>query len=202
MDSLNTFVEAIPHIQTKAITKVHATDDEKLNWLEKAIVESYRQLKDQFNTETHSEVVTKISKLGFNSFVEDAEIRYIKNMDGKYFDAFAANLVSGLDVDASTRTKIQEYLEMVPFTDIGQWNMFRTMYNVNQVSNANYICLMTFQDENNKFSIYTVQMKNSFEIAPDILIVRDSKSSWGGLFQKSTERIERIPHAMTPLDLQ
>jgi hypothetical protein len=45
-------------------------------------------------------------------------------------------------------------------------------------------------------------MKNSFEFAPDILIVRDSKSSWGGLFKKSNERIERIPHSMTPVDLQ
>ena len=80
--------------------------------------------------------------------------------------------------------------------------MFRTMYNVNQVSNANYICLMTFQDENGKLSIYSVQMKNSFEVAPDILIVRDSKSSWGGIFKQSNERIERIPHAMTPVDLQ
>lgn len=48
----------------------------------------------------------KITNLGFNSFVEDAEIKYIKNMDGKYFDAFTLNLVSGLDVDDSTRTKI------------------------------------------------------------------------------------------------
>jgi hypothetical protein len=202
VDQLNNFVEAIPHIQAKAITKVHATEDEKTNWLDKAIVESYRQMKAQFDGEVHSEVVKKISKLGFNSFVEDAEIKYIKNMDGKYFNAFAANLVAGLDVDHQTASKIQEYLEMVPFTDIGQWNMFRSMYNVNQVSNANYICLMTFQDENGKFSIYTVQMRNSFEVAPDILIVRDSKSSWGGLFKQSKERIERIPHAMTPVDLQ
>ncbi len=71
-----------------------------MNWLEKAIVESYRLMKNQFDTETHSEVVKKISKLGFNSFVEDVEIKYIKNMDGKYFDAFAANLVAGLDVDS------------------------------------------------------------------------------------------------------
>lgn len=123
-------------------------------------------------------------------------------MDGKYFDAFAANLVNGFDVDATTRAKLQEYMQMVPFTDIGQWNMFRSMYNVNKVSNANYICMMTFQDENNKFSVYTVQMRNSFEIAPDILIVRDSKSSWGGLFKETKERVERIPHAMTPVDLQ
>lgn len=71
-----------------------------MNWLEKAIVESYKQLKAEFDVQTHSEVVQKISKLSFNSFVEDAEIRYIKNMDGKYFDAFAANLVLSLDVDA------------------------------------------------------------------------------------------------------
>jgi len=61
---------------------------------------------------------------------------------------------------------------------------------------------MTFQDKNGKFSIYIVLMKNSFEVSPDILIMRDSKSSWGGLFKKSNERIERIPHSMTPLDLQ
>lgn len=91
---------------------------------------------------------------------------------------------------------------MVPFTEIGQWNMMRTMYNADQVSNANYICLMTFRDENEKYSIYTVQMKNSFEIAPDILILRDSKSSFGGLFSMTSERVERIPHAMTPVDLQ
>ena len=152
--------------------------------------------------QTHSEVVKKITNLGFNTFSEDAEIKYIKNMDGKYFDAFSQNLVNGLDVDEETRKKVKEYMFMVPFTEIGQWNMMRTMFNVNQVSNANYLCLMTYINEDNKYSIYTVQMKNSFEIAPDILIVRDSKSSWGGLFSESTERIERIPHAMTPVDLQ
>jgi hypothetical protein len=61
---------------------------------------------------------------------------------------------------------------------------------------------MTYINEENKYSIYQVQMKNSFEIAPDILIMRDSKSSFGGMFKKTSERVERIPHAMTPLDLQ
>ena len=63
-------------------------------------------MKAQFDSEVHSEVVKKISKLGFNLFVEDAEIKYIKNMDGKYFNAFAASLVSGLDVDYLTASKI------------------------------------------------------------------------------------------------
>lgn len=61
---------------------------------------------------------------------------------------------------------------------------------------------MTYIDENGKYSIYSAQMKNSFVIAPDILILRESKSSWGGLFSKSGEKIYQIPHTMTPVDLQ
>ncbi len=71
---------------------------------------------------------------------------------------------------------------MVPNTENGQWNMYRTMYKVNKLSNANYFCIMSYLDANAKYSLYTVQMKNSFNIAPDILIVKESKSSFGGLF--------------------
>jgi len=94
-------------------------------------------------------------------------------MDGKFFVAYSQNLVNGLDVNEETRAKVKEFMYMVPFTEIGQWNMMRTMFNVNEVSNANYLCLMTYINEENKYSIYQVQMKNSFEIAPDILIMRD-----------------------------
>ena len=45
-------------------------------------------------------------------------------------------------------------------------------------------------------------MNNNFEIAPDLLIMRDSKSILGGMFGSSRERIERVPHSMTPDDLQ
>jgi hypothetical protein len=71
---------------------------------------------------------------------------------------------------------------MVPNAESGQWNMYRTMYKVNKLSNANYFCIMSYLDPNGKFSLYTVQMRNSFVIAPDILIVKESKSSFGGLF--------------------
>ena len=107
-----------------------------------------------------------------------------------------------LTIDEVNRGKIREYLDFVPYTDVGQWNMMRSMYNANAQSDANYICLMTYRDEQDRISVYTVNMNNSFQVAPDILIVRNSKSSWGGLFSKSTERVERIPHAMTPQDLQ
>jgi hypothetical protein len=64
-------------------------------------------MKEQFEGETHTDVVKKITDLGYNSFVEDAEIKYIKNIDGKYFDAYSQNLVNGLNVDEDTRVKVK-----------------------------------------------------------------------------------------------
>lgn len=56
---------------------------------------------------------------------------------------------------------------MVPYAENGQWNMYRTVYKVNKLSNANYFAIMSCIDSNGNYSLYTVQMKNSFNIAPD-----------------------------------
>ena len=75
--------ETVPQIEDEEITRVMATDEEKLNWLERAVIESYKNLKAQFDGQAKREVVRKITRLGFNSFVEDAEIKFIKNMQGE-----------------------------------------------------------------------------------------------------------------------
>lgn len=91
---------------------------------------------------------------------------------------------------------------MVPYAENGQWNMYRTVYKVNKLSNANYFAIMSCIDSNGNYSLYTVQMKNSFNIAPEILVVRESKSSFGGLFGSKSDKIITIPRSMTPVDLQ
>ncbi len=63
--------------------------------------------------------------------MEDAEIKFIKNLKGEFFPAFADNLIAGLQVDETNKEKIRQYLDFVPYTDIGQWNMMRSMYNAN-----------------------------------------------------------------------
>jgi hypothetical protein len=82
VNGMSLFVEALPHIQAQAITHVTATETEKLNWLERAVIESYKNLKAQFEGEAKREVVKRISSLGFENFVEDAEIKFIKNLQG------------------------------------------------------------------------------------------------------------------------
>lgn len=104
--------------------------------------------------------------------------------------------------DDSTRNKIKSYLNFAPYSKVGEWNMMRSMFNADSESSANYFCIMTYVDSQKRMSIYEVSIANTFQIAPDLLILRNSKSSWGGLFTSESEKIEEIPHAMTPVDLQ
>jgi len=110
--------------------------------------------------------------------------------------------LTALKVDAANKQKIQEFLEFAPFTEVGNWNMMRSMYSAKKQSDAQYVCLMTYRDEQNRMSVYQVNMKNKFKVAPDILILRSSKSSFGGLFSSSSEKVVKVPHSMTPQDLQ
>jgi len=91
---------------------------EPQNWLEKAIKSSYLVMKEQFNVKTHSEAVKKITNLGFNSFVLDADIRFIKEMEGDYFPDFTKNFINNLDVTEDVRAQVQRYMDSVPFSDI------------------------------------------------------------------------------------
>jgi hypothetical protein len=91
---------------------------ESQNWLENAIKSSYLVMKEQFNVKTHSDAVKKITNLGFNSFVLDADIRFIKEMEGDYFPDFTKNFLSNLDVTEEVRAQVKRYMESVPFSDI------------------------------------------------------------------------------------
>jgi hypothetical protein len=145
------FVDAFPHIHSKTVSRISSTtsvDDEKQNsLLEKAVIESYKNMRAKFEGETKREFVKKISNLGFDSLLENAEIKFIKNMQGQYFDAFADNFITSLIVEEASRGKIREYLDFVPFSEVGHWNMMSSMYNSNAQSHTNYICLMTYRDE-------------------------------------------------------
>ena len=48
-------------------------------------------------------MILKISKLGFNTYSEDAVIQYIRNLQPEYFDMFSENLVDGIDADNFTK---------------------------------------------------------------------------------------------------
>jgi len=77
------------------------------------------------------------------------------------------------------------------------WTMFRAMFSVDEGGNNKYICIMTMRHPENKFSFLVADMKATFKLSPDLLIVRHSTSYLGGLFTSSNDEIRKVPHAIS-----
>lgn len=71
VNNLALFVESLPQIQSFDNTQqvMQESETEQLNWLERAVIHSYNNLKAQFDGEEKREIVQKISNFGFTTFV-------------------------------------------------------------------------------------------------------------------------------------
>lgn len=45
-------------------------------------------------------------------------------------------------------------------------------------------------------------LENTFQLSPDLLLLKKHKSKWGGLAKKDKEQLVRVPHQLTPEDLE
>lgn len=80
--------------EKKKETSIKLTEDTTVkkqndDWLINAIIQSYTQLKQDFQAKTQSQQVQRITSLGFTTFEESAQIQYISNLQGAYFNNYA-----------------------------------------------------------------------------------------------------------------
>lgn len=60
---------------------------------------------------------------------------------------------------------------------------------------------MTIRNPGNKYSFLVAYMTATFQLSPDLIITRSSTSYLGGLFTFESDKIKRIPHAITLIEL-
>ncbi len=103
-----------------------------------------------------------MSSLGFNNFIQDTTVNTIDGLDAKNFDRWANTVTKRIKGDNATKAAVEKYISMIPEAEAGKWNMFRTIYSVENSTQAYYVCIMTFRNLENKYKIYNIQMSNSF----------------------------------------
>ncbi|TNV82010.1 hypothetical protein FGO68_gene7730 [Halteria grandinella] len=169
--------------------------------LKESIEGSFIALKNDYEAKQQSQAVERITKLGFKTFQQDMEIFYIKNLLVSRYPAFIDNLLANRHIPVKHLANIKEFFELTEYMDFGTWQSYRAMYSATNTSETNYLCILASRSSETKISIYMAILQNSFELAPDLLILKSSKSSWGGLFKKTSTKIVEVPHLLSPDDL-
>jgi hypothetical protein len=75
---------------------------EEMNWLERAIVESYNNLKAEFEGAEKREVVARITSLSFLTFTEKAKIKFVKGMEMSKYPEFIDYVMKYLTIRDET----------------------------------------------------------------------------------------------------
>ena len=84
------------------------------------------------------------------------------------------------------------------FSDEVVWKNDEYLYSPKKDSEYRYVSLFKNGDSTtNKASFIIVDIKVDFELAPDLLLIHKTKSKLGGIWEKTTDSIEHVPHALT-----
>jgi hypothetical protein len=151
-------------------------------------------LQQRLAKQNKSEVVENITTLGFSKFASEATFQSYKGVDVKNFGRLSDLILKKLKVNNATKSEVKEYLSMVPQQKVEEWNMFRTLFSLENSTNATYLCLMTYLNSNNKLNVHMVQMSQNFELAQDVLVIRNSYTTDDGKFSYQQDQIEHVPH--------
>jgi len=94
-----------------------------------------------------------------------------------------------------------DFFDTLEITDSQTFQLNNNAYKIKDIlenSQTKYLTFMSMKDQaTDKYTLITVDIEANFKIAEDIYIWETQKSTWGGLFQKTEQRLEKRPHDLT-----
>jgi hypothetical protein len=90
-----------------------------------------------------------------------------------------------------------ENLSMILFSDFNEIVIYRVLFSVDAGGDCKYICVMGQKNENGTTDWLVGDVKADFTLAPDVLVIKESKSVAWGLYKSETTKIVTVPKSLT-----
>ena len=83
------------------------------------------------------------------------------------------------------------------------WTAYQSVFSVGQNGECKFVTILAHRNEtSNKIDFLLSDMKATFKLAPDVLVIQDSKSVLGGIYSDSKIRLQEMPRSLTNDDLK
>ena len=169
---------------------------DKVNALSSAVksaADAWKSVAKAFKTKT-SKTVERTVRFGFRYFQQKSTILRAFNIPSTRAPKFLKAVA--LDYDLPTQSS---FLLGLKYTDDFAWERVDFLYSPSMNGKYRFVTLYKNADSSAKTaSFYIVDINADWQLTPDLLIVTKSRSILGGIFEKSKQTIEEVPHALTP----
>ena len=155
------------------------------------------QVVYELNQKKGDPFLAKLFKNGITSYTSSAIVEGLEGVELNMLTEYSKYLADKMNIPASARPTFMDQLYLSSITDKNEWKEFEFMYKLNS-GTAKYVSVMSVLDSNtNTLDFLNSDIKAGFELGPDVIISTKRRSSFFGLFSKTTIEITKRPAELT-----
>ncbi|CAF1455951.1 unnamed protein product [Rotaria sordida] len=186
--SPETFTNSMIHKESRTLAA-------KIIALSQAVSAAAKAWKDIVSAlqSSSSTTITRIIRLGFTYFHQKSSTFKVIDIPANKVDEF----VNAIIFDYNLPSK-GSFMLGLTYSDDFAWDRIEYLYS--PAMNGTYRSVTLFKNGDstkNTASFFIVDIDADWQLAPDLLLIRESKSILGGIWQETKESIQEVPHMLT-----
>lgn len=168
-----------------------------------AVEKTFDLALKMFSSSSKTEIVQSFTKAGFSSYDNTVLIMYYLGVPDTNIGRLKEMIIRNLQVPDDKLQSFADYIDFADIVDSSSWNNYQSFLRTDNSGGAKSIQLFfNFDQVAKKYNVFVTDVKTQFQIADDIFVMKKSKSTFGGLFQKETIDFKRRPHIVTAEDAE
>lgn len=157
---------------------------------------------DDMSTRVTTTVVKTIVGRGLKNFAQHAEIQQLHGVSHDYISEFQSWLSLEINLPKRYGTYVKDMVDIVSHAESNEWTMFQLLFSTGHAATCRCVVVLGRNDRSTRMFDWLIADVNAeFEFAPDLMVVRHSKSSLAGLQHSSWDEVLEVPHAINRDDL-
>jgi hypothetical protein len=162
------------------------------------IVRSAPQLKEDMNKSPASRttVVSHIVGNGFTTFKQSADLQLYGGVNDSNLIDFLNYVKKALSIPDNYSQYFVENLSLILFSDFNEIVIYRVLFSVDAGGDCKYICVMGQRNLDGTTDWLVGEVGATFTLAPDVLVIEESKSAAWGLYKSKQTKIIQLPKSL------
>ena|SRR3990167_9035745 len=173
----------------------------------KLAAELWKVFANIFATKVTTTLIGEYKSKGFSHYSLNADTRRFYGIKGSMIDTFTTTITKILTdyhPDAEKQRKVKAAIGMIQFVEDQAWTMDDVSIDTGRPDSTDRFFTIISNNENfgEKYNFVSMNVKSTFTLAPNLLIYKQTKSVFGGLFGSEKAIIQEVPRQVTSDDVQ
>ena len=165
-------------------------------------VKLWGDISKAFKTTKTSKVVDTIAGEGFSKFFMDSVAHRIEGLRPEFLSRYISMVPGMYGIPEKYAKDFQNVLLLAQWTSNQQWNKHDMLFDVNNGGNNRWMTFLSNRAKDGTYNFLVVNIEQEFMLAPDVLVIEESKSVAGGIYESTKTKHKKVPRNLTSKDLK